>query len=357
MHRRLGALLALPALVLGLFLGAPTAASASEDNPLAGREWGVARSSSDLAWVAYQEQSGHKRKLLGRIALHPTNRWFGAWIPDDQIRNRVRSYIETSTGGDPDTVAMLTVFRMVPWEQDACRRLPTKAEKESYQRWIRRFADEIGDEQRAAVVLQPDGPFALCAPGGSQVLSRMVAWAAERLSRLDRTTTYIEIGSAGWNHLDPANAVRLLTRAGIENVRGFHMNTTHYESTERQIRFGSQVVDALAQAGHPGKHFTVDTAENGRPFTWQWFQDHHPGGVFNNAPVCRTRQQRHCVTLGIPPTTEVARPRWGLPEDVRAMAREDVDAYLWAGRPWLDTQSAPLVLSRALGMARTTPFQ
>lgn len=349
MRRVLGFLLA----VL-LLAWTPSPVRATEDNPLAGHEWGVARSSSDLAWAAYQAHSGHRRKLLGRIALHPTNRWFGAWIPDDQVRDKLRAYIETSTGGDEDTVAMLTIFRMVPWEQDACRRLPTKAEKASYKRWISRFASEIGDEQRAAVVLQPDGPFALCAPGGSQVLSRMVAWAAERLSRLDRTTTYVEIGSAGWNHLDPAGAVRLLRRSGIEHVRGFHLNTTHYESTERQVRFGSQVVDALAEAGFPGKHFTVDTAENGRPFTWEEFHEKHPGGVFNNAPVCRTRKERRCVTLGIPPTTDVASKRWGLPEDVRAMAREDVDAYLWAGRPWLDTQAAPLVLARALGMARTT---
>jgi hypothetical protein len=138
----------------------------------------------------------------------------------------------------------------------------------------------------------------------------MVAYAAERLSHLDRTTTYVEIGSAGWNHLDPANAVRLLTRAGIEHVRGFHMNTTHYESTERQVRFGAEVVDALAAAGYPGKHFTVDTAENGRPFTWEEFHEKHPGGVFNNAPVCRTKRERRCVTLGIPPTSDVAAERW-----------------------------------------------
>lgn len=352
MRRALGILLAVLLLV-----GTPSVAAASDDNPLAGHGWGVARSSSDLAWVAYQEQTGRKRKLLGRIALQPTSRWFGAWIADDDIEERVRDYVRTSTGGDPDTIAMLTVFRMVPWEQDACRRLPTKAEKASYKLWIRRFASAIGDDQRAAVVLQPDGPFALCAPGGSKVLSRMVAYAAERLSRLDRTTTYVEIGSAGWNHLDPANAVRLLTRAGIEHVRGFHMNTTHYESTARQVRFGAEVVAALAEAGHPGKHFTVDTAENGRPFTWQEFQDEHPGGVFNNAPVCRNKRDRTCVTLGIPPTADVAAKRWHLPADVRELAREHVDGYLWAGRPWLDTQAAPLVLARALGVARTTPYQ
>lgn len=63
------------------------------------------------------------------------------------------------------------------------------------------------------------------------------------------------------------------------------------------------------------------------------------------------------MTLGIPPTSDVAAERWHLPADVRELAREHVDGYLWAGRPWLDTQAAPLVLARALGMARTTPFR
>ena len=122
MRRALGILLA----VLVLLGGAPTVARASTgggDNPLAGHAWGVARSSSDLAWVAYQSQHGRKKRLLGRLALQPTNRWFGAWIADGDIEQRVRDYVRTSTGGDPDTIAMLTVFRMVPWEQDACRRL------------------------------------------------------------------------------------------------------------------------------------------------------------------------------------------------------------------------------------------
>jgi endoglucanase len=52
----------------------------------------------------------------------------------------------------------------------------------------------------------------------------------------------------------------------------------------------------------------------------------------------------------------VAAARWGLPARVRRLAREHVDGYLWAGRPWLYLQSEPFSMKRALAVARTTPY-
>ena len=39
-----------------------------------------------------------------------------------------------------------------------------------------------------------------------------------------------------------------------------------------------------------------------------------------NPAVCRARASRLCVTFGIPPTTSVADPRWGLPAKERSAA-------------------------------------
>jgi endoglucanase len=339
------------ALLVDPGIGAPTNA----DNPLAGHPWGVYTGGAEMAWEPYVASSGPERRLLERIALQPKAKWFGAWIPDHRIAEKVREYVADATGGDPDVLVQLTVFRMVPWEQEACRRLPTWWERVSYRRWIDNFAEAVGDT-RAAIVVQPDGPFAMCAPGGSKVLSSMVRYATKSFAALSRTTVYIEAGSAGWNHLDPEQAVRLLMRSGIDHARGFHLNTTHYEGTPRQVRFGARVVEALATRGIPDKHFTVDTAQNGRGFTWGYHRRRMPGR-FDHAPVCRTRWQRRCVTLGIPPTVDVAAERWGLPAGVRELAARHVDAYLWAGRPWLYRQAKPFDRPRALQLARTTPYQ
>lgn len=336
---------------LSLLAASPASATPSADNPLAGHPWGVYKGGAEMSWAPYENATGKRKKLLGKIALRPKAKWFGAWIPDDEIAGKVDDYIANATGGDPDVLVQLTLFRVVPWEQLTCTRTPTEKEKASYRRYVRRFAQAIGNA-RAAVVVQPDGPFANC----GRVYSRLIRYAAVRLDDLPRTTAYLEVGSSAWNHDDPARAVRLLVRGGIEYARGFHLNTTHYQATADEVRFGARVVQALAERGIEGKHFTVDTAENGRPFTWEWFWAHHPNGSWSNAFTCQRRSQTHCVTLGIPPTTRVAAKRWGLPADVRRLAREHVDGYLWAGRPWLHNQTTPFDMRRALSMARTTPY-
>ncbi len=347
--RSLAALcLLLGCLVLPL---APAQATPRDENPLAGRVWGVYQGNAEMAWLPYTLATGKQKKLLGRIALTPKAKWFGNWISNADIGQKVDDYIANAAGGDEEVLVQLTLFRMNPWEQDACRLLPTTAQKASYKQYVRRFAKAIGD-QHAAVVLQPDGPFALCAPHGSKAHSRLIAYTAEVLSGLPHTATYIEAGTAEWNHFEVSRAVRLLVRGGVEHVRGFTFNVTHYESTASQVRFGAGVADR----GLGRKHFVVDTAENGRPFTGTWWRAHNTGERWDNATTCSTRKQKHCVTLGIPPTTQVAAKRWGLPADVRRLAREHVDAYLWAGRPWLFNQTAPFDLTRGLAVARTTPW-
>jgi endoglucanase len=139
-------------------------------------------------------------------------------------------------------------------------------------------------------------------------------------------------------------------------ARGFALNATHYDSTQSEILFGARVVGALARAGLPGRHFVINTADNGRPFTYQQFRRRFPSVNWAQPRACRTRSSRLCVTLGIPPTTNVASPRWGLSRRARALAARWVDAYLWIGRPWLDYQASPFDLERSLQLARTTPF-
>lgn len=333
---------------------APTAAT----NPLAGRPWGTYEGPQELAWAPYQKAHGQRKQLLGYIALAPKAKWFGSWIPDSQITQRVDEYLANAQHGNPQTLVQLTVFRMVPWEQEACRRLPTAAERASYKTWIKRFAAALGDAH-AAVVLQPDGPFALCAPHGSKALSRLVAYAAQRIAAQPHTSVYVEAGAADW----PASgqggvdaAVKILVRGGVKYARGFALDSTHYDSTSDEIERAAAISAQLATLGYPGKHAVINTSSNGHPFVFGDYTGSDP----DNATVCPSTTApaaRTCVTLGIPPTTHVAASRWGLAASVRRLAKRYVDAYLWVGRPWLYRQSSPFVTKRALQLVRSTPFR
>ncbi|MBB6627921.1 glycoside hydrolase family 6 protein [Nocardioides sp. KIGAM211] len=296
--------------------------------------------------------TGKKKELLAKIALRPKAKWFGAWSGGPaEIRRKVADYIANSTGGDPDVLVQMTIFRMVPWEHAACDRLPTRAEKRSYKQWIDAFADATGTAH-TAIILQPDGPFALCAPHGSRVPSRLVAYAARKLSALENTSVYIDGGASDWPANHPELAADILERAGVASARGFALNSTHYATTEDNVVFGAAVAAELEARGLGTKHFVVNTSSNGRGFDFNRARGSHP----DNAKVCQTPDERVCVTLGIPPTTDVADEAWGLGDTTRALARRLVDGYLWFGRPWLVMQADPFSMKRALAMARTTPY-
>lgn len=329
----------------------PAAATPAAGNPLKGRTWGVYQGTADQAWQPYAQSTGANRALLAKIALRPKAKWFGAWIPNSAITKKVQDYVASSTGGNPNTLVQMTVFRMVPWEHAACRRLPTVAEQASYRQWIDRFAAGIGTAH-VALILQPDGPFALCVPKRSTVSSSLISYAARTFSSLPHTSVYIDGGASDWPKDDPAKAASFLVPAGVRYTRGFALNSTHYATTPAEIGFGTRLVAELAKRGAPGKHFVINTSSNGRGFIFGEAKGSHP----DNANVCATRTQVHCVTLGIPPTTDVASTRWGLSATRRAQAARYVDAYLWFGRPWLYMQADPFDMKRALALARTTPY-
>jgi endoglucanase len=315
-------------------------------NPLGGMTWGIYRGPIDGVYPAYASSHGANRRLMARIALEPLTVWTGSWYPDSYARALAGQIIQATTQGNPDVLTQVAVFRLTPWEGQACPGSWGPADQGSYRAWINQFAAGIG-RSRTAVILQPDLPFALCA--ASPVPLQLVADAARRFNALSHTTVYIDAGAAAWASV-PQTA-SLLERAGIRHARGFALNVTQYGSTGLELEYGDQIVRALAAAGIPRKHFVINTDENGSPF----LAGQYPGNP-NEARACRNRSDRICVTLGIPPTTNVANPRWGLSPGDRAIARRDADAYLWAGRPWVDNGTGAFVFSRALQLAASTPF-
>ncbi|WP_139977498.1 glycoside hydrolase family 6 protein [Nocardioides litoris] len=325
------------------------------DNPLAGRPWGVYQGPREMWWEPWQRSSGETRALLDEIALQPKASWFGSWIGDADIEEATREYVRVSQAGDPQALVQVAMFRMEPWEHEACDRLPSAAEQASYRRWTDAFARGLGDAH-AAVVLQPDGPFASCVPGGIGMPSELIAYSAKVLSDLPHTSVYIDGGAGDW----PAEgqggvdaAVDFLVPAGIEHARGIALNSTHYSATELEVRRGAALSEELAARGYPGKKVVINTSSNGNPFEFGRYTGPDPDNAF---PCTSRDDDRTCVSLGIPPTTKVADPRWGLPDAVATLARRYVDGYLWFGRPWLYRQNSPFEMDRALQVVRSSPY-
>lgn len=321
---------------------------APRSNPLAGMPWGVYTGpQNNDVYPIWQRSLGRTKQLLAAIALQPTVSWFGAWQTDSSAAASAREYIQNTTHSNPNVLAQMAVFRLNPWEGGACPGSWGAANQASYRRWIDNFAQGIGSS-RVALILQPDLPFAVCAP--STVPLQLVAYAARVFSALPYTTVFID-GGAHWFPMHTSQAVGMLEQAGIRYARGFALNSTEYDSTGAELEYGAGMIHALQAAGYGTKHMVINTSENGAPFLNGQYS-----GDIGNPRVCRSRYDRICAALGIPPTTDVANPRWGLSGSDRSLALRYADAYLWVGRPWLDYGSVPFDMSRALGLAASSPF-
>jgi endoglucanase len=339
----------------------PPVSVANPNNPLANRTWGHDTTPvNDGAYPAYQQATGINKTRLARVALRPRAHWFGSWNPTSGVASTVRTYIGEVQAGNPNTLVQMALFDITPWEGAACHHAFTTTEISNYKSWINQVAVAIG-AAHVAVILQPDLPFAYCSANYRVPTNQMVAYAAATLSHLQNTSVYIDTGAGDWYSV--ANAVNLLRWAGVAYTRGFAINATHYDSVTSEINYGSQIVAALNKlniTALKNKHFVIDTAQNGKPFTAQQFKVDHPGADYNNPPACSTTTQLRCVTLGIPPTYKVAEYRWKIPATQARLASYEVDGFLWFGRPWLFTsdpsKAKTFNLARTLAISRTTPW-
>ena len=333
------------------------------DNPLADGPWAVYRGEWNGIYPAYQRASGESRRLLGKIALQPRVIWFAANWPVSRIGPAVEDFIaEQHSEFGEDALIQLAVFREWPRGEGGRNKPLSRSEQSEYRAWVDRVATAIGDA-RVAIVLEPDLGLNAVPNNAHEMRTAdpavrlgLVRYAAERLSDLPRTTVYLDASDSDW--LSYAKIVPVLEAAGIEHVRGFALGATHYSSVADNIDYGAGLVEELAARGYPGKRFVIDTADNGRPFTWLQHRAEHPGADYDNAATCRSLRDTTCNTLGVPPTSQVTgHEGLGLTGRQERLATRLVDGYLWFGRPWLVRQNSPFSLSRSLEVARSTPFQ
>jgi endoglucanase len=132
---------------------------------------------------------------------------------------------------------------------------------------------------------------------------RLLRYGVNTLAQLPNAIIYIEAGASDW---EPARRTAKQLRAvGVAKVQGFMLNATHQDWTRENIRHG---LDISRRIG--GKHFVINTAENGRGPVHTRLPNGRRGTVWCNPPG---------RGLGPPPTTSTSHPK--------------VDAYLWINRP------------------------
>jgi glycosyl hydrolase family 6 len=167
--------------------------------------------------------------------------------------------------------------------------------------------------RQMTIILEPDalglmGARRSCVKR-TKVASRLalLKYAAMRLGSTPGMNVYIDAGSSSW--LSRRKTGSYLRRAGVAYTRGFALNSTHFNRTSHERSYGN------ALARHLGKHYVVNTAENGNgslPKS-KW------GKYGSAATTCNPRN----AGLGNLPTT--------------ATGSAYADAFLWVSRPGLSS--------------------
>jgi endoglucanase len=295
-------------------------------NPLAGVRLFVDRDSS--AWQQWESynRSGQRGKanLIWRIAREPMALWVGRFTRPN-FHCKVRRVIDAAVADG--SVPILTVLRAQSTRCSRGYQGGGAAEDARTRAWYDDLAHAIGND-RVVIGFEPDslGTIDCHARSRQDDRIRLLRYGVDALAELPNATTYLEAGASDW---EPARrTARQLRAIGIAKVRGFMLNATHQDWTRENIRHGLEISRLTG-----GKHFVINTAENGRGPVHRRLPNGRRLTVWCNPPR---------RGLGIPPTTETSHPK--------------VDAYLWINRPGhaQSCQGRPLAwyAPRALSYAR-----
>lgn len=335
----------------------PTPVNPGSENPLRGKRIFMDCEASFQssarrynAWYAVRRHPRHARQLR-KIAQVPGTKWF-AGIREMPTRHVERYFanVDDPQYGGPSCSTPLARGARDAYVGDypvvAIRRLVNgscagmKRVGNEYKAWIDEFirmsqltfVPNPGERyefwmgkpfprgrwvkhpnRQMTVILEPDGIGLMGARRSclrrSEVPSRLalLAYAARRLGSTPGMNVYIDAGSSSW--LKRGKAADYLRRAGVQHVRGFALNSTHFNRTSKELRYGNALARSL------GKHYVVNTAENANGS----LPKHRWGRYGSAATTCNPRN----AGLGTRPTTQTGSPY--------------ADAFLWISRPGLSS--------------------
>jgi endoglucanase len=322
--RVLGFLLLSSCLVL--LGGGASAPAQTGQNPLAGLRFYVDQHSPSMEqWRALERSGQHSRAdLVWRIAREPKAVWVGRFTSPN-FRVKVRRIFDAAQS--QGAVPILTVLRAQSTGCSASYDGGGAAEDARTRAWYDDLARAIGGD-RVVIAFEPDSLSTIDCHARSRRAARyrLLRYGVDVLSRSPNATIYIEAGASDWE--GASRMAKKLRRVGIAKVRGFMLNATHYDWTRANVEYGLKLSRLVG-----GKHFIINTAENGRGPIHRRLPNGRRLTVWCNPPN---------RGLGPAPTTNTSNPR--------------ADAYLWVNRPGYaqSCQGRPIAwyLPRALSYAK-----
>nr|WP_269327502.1 glycoside hydrolase family 6 protein [Kineosporia mesophila] len=243
------------------------AARAEEPSVAAASGFYVDPRSGPAQWVAAHPADGRAAGIKSSISSKPMARWFGDW--SGNIGTAVGGYVGAAARAGKMPVLVSYNLPQI----DVCGKESAdggSSGASAYRTWIAAFADSIRDRP-AMVILEPDSLADLDCLGASAASTRLglLKFATEQFrDRAPKATVYLDGGNSVYRTA-PVTADRL-SKAGIQNVRGFSLNVSNFHTTAQESAFAEKVNDQLAAQGLERVPYVVDTSRNGKGGNGSW---------------------------------------------------------------------------------------
>ncbi len=209
--------------------------------------------------IAGLVRAGDFRDAVGiaRMVTTPQAVWFTSGTPAE-VRRAVRRTM--ASAARQRAVPVLVAYNL-PFRDCAQYSAGGAQDTGAYLAWISAFAAGIGNRP-AVVILEPDGLGIIpnnvdlngnpewCrpdAPGATATERyRALNGAVDRLTRHRATKVYLDGTHSAW--LGVGDISQRLVRAGVQRARGFFLNVSNFQTTSRQLRYGTWISGCIAYA-------------------------------------------------------------------------------------------------------------
>jgi hypothetical protein len=281
------------------------------------------------SWTAFRANhlgainGNSKARLLSKIADQEETQNISLYAQGGgpgAIASQTNKIICNNMSADPvqPTIPVLSTFFIYPNGQ-FCPALPAIQQWQgTFKRLVNEMASAIG-RKRAVILEEIDSiGTSACLTGRSLKLwLQDLKFESQQFSKLPHAVTYAEAGysdanGAGWT------AARLW-KAGVNQVRGFYTNGTHFVWSSNEIHWAQDISNDLSQLSHHRyrAHFVVNTAQNGK------------GPKLNPHPV-----QQGIENLCNPPGRGLGRiPTGQVAPTFDGKTFKYLDGFLWTGVP------------------------
>ncbi len=197
---------------------------------------------------------------LSVIASQPGTARFGKfsynspYVPN--IGTAVSRYLARAETEEPGTVPLLATYALVHGVRG-------NGDPPAFQSWYHNFIEGLAQgigSSPAVLFLEEDS--IITTPGlNRHGLAVRMAELNDAIDVLEANcphlVIYLDAGAA--DALPARRAARLLLSAGVSKIQGFFLNSTHFDWTRREVSYGEQISRLTG-----GKHFVVNTGDNGR---------------------------------------------------------------------------------------------